>query len=186
MQLKRNRFHYSEYCLATVIAASKKIEILLRIEISKEGENLQNLSIYLSLVLVRTRPRSPMLLRSIGCTSRTRGSRDEETVRTCGLVYIIYIHIRTIYIYRIIHIHATRACTFIDAAYIYTYIYIVSSSSQKWSEVEATHSFPQQVFPTPPRITPTSFCGSNSTVRGGAATSGERQEGRGGEERTVS
>lgn len=44
------------------------------------------------------------------------------------------------------------------------FIYIVSSSSQKWSEVEATHSFPQQVFPTPPRVTPTSFCGSNSTV----------------------
>ena len=66
------------------------------------------------------------------------------------------------------------------------YIYISSSSrAQKWSEVEATHSFPQQVFPTPPRVTPTSFCGSNSTPLESERDEGERERKRRGKPKCI-
>lgn len=83
-----------------------------------------------------------------------------------------------------IYTHYTKQYTYVyctHRAYTYMSVHryglcIVSSSSQKWSEVEATHSFPQQVFPTPPRVTPTSFCGSNSTARG-APPGGDGEKG---------
>lgn len=117
----------------------------------------------------RMHARSRHYYAASSCTSRIRGSRDEVRTRDITHVCLPY---RS---YMYLHLTTPHTCkrTTLARDIHRCGIYIVSSSSQKWSEVEATHSFPQQVFPTPPRVTPTSFCGSNSTARGGAARTGK-------------